>query len=109
MRFLSFKIEIHGKFVDGLCDGVIDETWYMDDGKIYYWTIAAKDGKYLPIKDLPVEISNNPDYEEFFEEDEFVVSIAKGNYGYTALFGNSTVLSGVSGMGFEVDRSCLHK
>lgn len=91
---------IEGNFTDGLYDGQIYETWYMNTGDTHVWTpITAIGGVYQPMQNISAEITSREYYQEEIANGEYIVALDQ-NENSTELW-NSGSTQGVSGLSAE--------
>ena len=86
------KVEISGNFIDGLCDGTIHETWYMNDGEVLPWMITVKNGVCQPLKNIPEEVKDT-EYEDNIAKGQYIISLLDSD----ELWGSTTDIRGVVG------------
>lgn len=83
----AVKIVTEGNFVNGLSNGVIHQTWYMDDGYVLSWTITTKEGAFQPLSNIPAEVKESSYYSQTIDEGKYLVSLMKREFGYSYLWG----------------------
>ena len=91
----ALKTYTDGEFTDGLYNGNINETWYMDNGQVMEWeTIVAVNGVYSERSSIPDFISDADYAKERAESGEYLVAIEKNNDADLWSSGNVNAIEG---------------
>lgn len=87
--------ETTGNFQNGYEHGVMQMTWYMDNGHILNWRVRAIDGIYQPLENV-----GRARYQgEYDGEGQYIVAIADN--GYTSYWSSAEERSFVMGLGIN--------
>ena len=60
----AVRIETEATIVGGLLDGIVHETWYMNDGSTHIWTITAVNGTYQSLGEVDEDGSYLVSYDQ---------------------------------------------